>query len=465
MLTAKKKPRVLTQDIRTDALHRYFGVVVAHDQANPSQPDAAFCYCRVPPWVFCYRDVVVVTDLPQPGEHFFDDRSEGLRGRRWVKDPRSGQWVRIDVANGNSLKVAGFYNPKTHTLVATDWVHNELSAAAIHHIAAVMGWQQRPGLAGPLGEILLGADSEWEVWDPRCREVVRPDPDEDCFEREGYGEVGIDGSGNVPEARPNPTSNPAELYWRIRMLAIEWERKTKKRVCLAGHWYAIGAHIHVGAPAGYQLEGPFEEFIRAVDRRVGFLLKLSGEARGDYRRRCAWRSKRHGLEYRTLPSAVLAFEELAVWAIGTIHAVAKGKTPPPRDRKIRDLSKEVLEAVSSRRPFSFELEDLRSAPAPPELALRDEWAREWQAWASELNSSGRVLQDAVLFGFAENRGDVTNDDAIAQAQGWKLIDYDYPSPIRPAIGLPRRVRRAWDADMARLIEKRLIQLGVLRPRD
>jgi hypothetical protein len=47
----------------------------------------------------------VVTDLPQPGEFFF-------------------------VASGSSLVVAGFYNPATHTLVATDWVHDELSAAA-----------------------------------------------------------------------------------------------------------------------------------------------------------------------------------------------------------------------------------------------------------------------------------------------------------------------------------------------
>jgi hypothetical protein len=48
MLTARKRLRVLTQNIRTDALHRYFGVVIAHDRADPSQPDAAFCIvaCR-----------------------------------------------------------------------------------------------------------------------------------------------------------------------------------------------------------------------------------------------------------------------------------------------------------------------------------------------------------------------------------------------------------------------------------
>jgi hypothetical protein len=464
MLIAKKKLRVLTQNIRTDVLHRYFGVVIAHGQADPSRPDAAFCYCNLPTGTFRYQDTVVVTDLPEPGLCFFDDQG-GVRSQQWVEDPQLGEWVRIVVADGSSLEIAGFYNPATHTLVATDWVHDEGSTAAIHHIAKVMGWQQKRGLEGPPGEILLGADPEWEAWDPRRREVVRPDPDEDCFSCDEFGEVGIDGSGDVPEARPKPTSNPAELYWRIRTLAAEWEHRTKKRVCLAGHWHPIGMHIHVGAPDGYQLEGPFEEFVDAVDDQVGFLLELSGKARGEYRQRCAWRSQPHGLEYRTLPSAVLAFEDLAVWAIRVIHAIAKGERPPRWDQAIQDLFDAVSEAVSSNRPFSFELENLESATARPELILRDEWAREWQAWASELNSSGRVLRDSLLFGFAENRGDVTNDDAIAQAQGWELIAYDHPSSIRPAIGLPRRVRMAWDADMARLIEARLIQLGVLRPRD
>jgi hypothetical protein len=382
-----------------------------------------------------------------------------------VEDPESRNWVQIVIANERSREVAGFYNPETHTLIATDWVHDADSAAAIHHIAEVMEWQQKQRPEDPPGEILLGADSEWEAWDPRLREVVRPDPRVDCFSCDEFGEVGIDGSGDVPEARPKPTDDPAELYWRIRTLALEWEHRTKKRVCLAGHQYPIGAHIHVGAPAGYELEGPFQKFIAAVDRRVGFLLDLSGKARGDYRKNRAWRPQPHGLEYRTLPSAVLAFEDLAVWAIRVIHAIAKGERPPRRDERIDGLFNQVLEAEISGCPFSFELNNLESAAALPELILRDEWAREWQAWASELNRSGRVLRDALLFGFAENRGDVTNDAEIARAQGWELIAYDHPSSIRPAIGLPRRARMAWDEKMALLIEARLIQLGVLRPRD
>lgn len=464
MLIAKKKLQVLTHNIHTDALHRYFGVVIAHGRANPSQSDAAFCYCSLPSGEFRYLDTVVVTDLPQPGSCFLDDQG-GVRSQQWVEDPQLGEWVRIVVADEDSLRVAGFYNPQTHTLVATDWVHDARSAAAIHHIAEVMGWQQKQEPKDQPGEILLGADSEWEAWDPRSRKVVRPDPSEDCFSCDEFGAVGIDGSGDVPEARPKPTGDPAELYWRIKTLALEWEHRTKKRVCLAGHQYPIGAHIHVGAPDGYELEGPFRKFVAAIDRRVGFLLELSGKARGDYRERRAWRPQPHGLEYRTLPSAVLALEDLAVWAIRVIHAVAKGENPPRRDRKIKNLFDEVLEAECSGCPFSFDLEDLEKAAARPELILRDDWAGEWQAWASELNSSGRVLQDALLFGFAESRGDVTNDEEIARAQGWELIAYDHPSSIRPAIGLPRRARMAWDEQMALLIEARLIQLGVLSPRD
>jgi hypothetical protein len=156
---------------------------------------------------------------------------------------------------------------------------------------------------------------------------------------------------------------------------------------------------------------------------------------------------------------------LAIWAIRVIHAIAKGEKPPRWDRKTKNWFDEVFAAKRSGHPFSFELEDLRSAAARPRLTLRDEWAREWQVWASKLNRSGRVLRDALLFGFAENRGNVTNDAEIARALGWELVAHDHPSPIRPAIGLPRRARMAWDEKMALLIEARLIQLEVLSPRD
>jgi hypothetical protein len=156
---------------------------------------------------------------------------------------------------------------------------------------------------------------------------------------------------------------------------------------------------------------------------------------------------------------------LAIWAIRVIHAIAKGKEPPQWDRKTQDWFDEVFEAKRSGHPFSFELEDLKKSAARPRLILRDEWAREWQVWASKLNRSGRVLRDALLFGFAENRGNVTNDAEIARALGWELVAHDHPSPIRPAIGLPRRARMAWDEKMALLIEARLIQLEVLSPRD
>jgi hypothetical protein len=84
----------------------------------------------VPPGTFRYRDTVVVTDLPEPGSCFFDDQG-GVRSQQWVEDPWFGEWVQIVVADGSSLELAGFYNPATHTLVATDWVHDEGSTAAM----------------------------------------------------------------------------------------------------------------------------------------------------------------------------------------------------------------------------------------------------------------------------------------------------------------------------------------------
>ena len=291
--------------------------------------------------------------------------------------------------------------------------------------------------------------------------MVRPDSS-DCFYND-LGEVGIDGAGTVPEARPNPTPDPAELYGRIKALALEWERRTGLRVCLSGHTHAIGAHIHVGAPQGFVLEGDFQDFVEAIDRRVGFLLVLSGRARGVYRQRRAWRSQPHGLEYRTLPSAVLAFEDLAVWAISSIAAIARGEDPPRRTRRLYDLFKAILEAERAEYPFSFDLEDLRSIPPRYRIELSDEWSSEWREWVNRLNTSGRVVRDVVLFGLAESRGLVTNDRSIATWRGWEFLNFEYPhSRGRLAIGIPREARIAWDDDMARLLEMRLIQLGCLR---
>ena len=152
--------------IGTDALHQYFRRVVAHAQADPRVGDAAFCYCSIPMAVIRYRHTVEVRGMPCGGVCFYDDPENGLNRSRHIEDP-SGEWVRILVHDGYGEVVVGFYNPTTHTLLATDWVHDFSSERSIHYIAEQMGWQKRPRLAEEQeaqdgdAPILLGADPEW----------------------------------------------------------------------------------------------------------------------------------------------------------------------------------------------------------------------------------------------------------------------------------------------------------------
>jgi hypothetical protein len=347
-------------NIGTYALHEYFNRVIAHSWAITNTTNTAFCYCSFseqdPPITF--RDVIRVTITSTPGSCFFDDPNNGLRSRTWVHDP-SSDWIRIDVPSLGQLLTIGFYNTVSHVLIATDWVHSARSEGAIHEIARALGWKNKNNENQsedlPIRDfLLLGADPEWEVWNLERREIERPSEDYDTFVGE-LGEVGLDGSGDVSEARPYPTPNPRELYRRIRWLVEEWERRTDSKACLSGHTYAVGCHVHVGARDGYVLSGDFQEFVDVVDRHVGFLLALSGSARGSYRQRRAWRSQPWGVEYRTLPSAILAIEEVAVWAFSVVKAVALSEPIPERTKVVRSGIVEIRKAIKDGHPFSFDL--------------------------------------------------------------------------------------------------------------
>jgi hypothetical protein len=462
MLKVKKAHQTSDSNIRALALNDYFSHVYAHGYANPHARDTAFCYCNIrgrEP--LRYREVVTV-DVATVGTCFFDDLDWALSNH--IVADQNGEWIRINVRYCGAVKLAGVYNPAQHTLIATDWVHHPDSDQAIRTIATAMGWAPRENNEEKQ-EILLGADPEWEAWDPRSRSVVRP-RSEDCFHSE-LGEVGIDGAGTVPEARPTPSEDPVELYYRIRNLAKEWEKRTGLRVCLAGHTHAIGAHIHVGAPAGYRLEGDFNAFVAEVDKRVGFLVDLSGQARGVYKERRAWRAQPWGLEYRTLPSCALALEDVAVWTISSIIAIARGKQPPRRDKRISEAIRGIREVVESRVPFSFELENLlvfASSSCPGKVILSsDTWCAQWQEWAHRINAGGRVRGRVLLFGFRDSRGFVVNDALIAAELGWQHIDFSYGLGVYDiSIGLPRDARVVWNENVARALERRLAQLGYLQ---
>jgi hypothetical protein len=175
------------------------------------------------------------------------------------------------------------------------------------------------------------------------------------------------------------------------------------------------------------------------------------------------------LEYRTLPSCALALEDVAVWAISAIKAVAKGEQPERCTRRIRSAIRDIREAVTVQIPFSFDLENLVSTHLTHLthgeiiLSSSDEWNEAWREWVQQVNSTGRVRGRVLLFGFRSSRGLVVNDAQIANEFGWQYLDFSYGLGVYDiSIGLPRDARVVWDENVARALERRLAQLSYLQ---
>jgi hypothetical protein len=329
-----------------------------------------------------------------------------------------------------------------------------------HHIAAMPLVDGAP----PEPEITIGGDPEFEAWDPSAGCVVLPPSRHEHVD--DTGDIGLDGARTVAELRPYAANDPEALYRRIRTLADRWEQITGLRVCLSGHRYPAGCHIHIGASYPHQLVGDWEAFIKDLDLVLGGLVKLSGQARGKYRVRRAYRAKAWGVEYRSLPAAILAFPELALWCFRTALAVAKGEQPPKRDTATGLAVKRLREAVRTGDPFTWDLRRLEKKLAVT-LSPRDTWSDGWRRWLFDLQP--RLARQPIhFFGMAEWRGLATNWWRLAEMTGWALYQ-DVEAPNAPEgafpVGLPYAVRTQQSPDplTCRQIVACLADAGLINP--
>ncbi|WP_347244243.1 hypothetical protein [Thermogutta sp.] len=384
---------------------------------------------------------------------YFTD-GESRISSRIVLSP-TGEWeILYAKCPSGHLHLLGVYQHQRHILAATDWVHDRRAAKLVYEIAVKMGWRERERHKF----ILLGADPEFEAFDP-LRGVTDDLPGSGFFGTDD-GDVDEDGSQEIVELHPLPSAEPRTVYARIRSLAQEWERRTGYRACLAGHRFPIGFHIHVGVEDGCALTSSVEtldKFINAVDREIGWLVELSGRARGDYAKRCSWEPKWHGLEYRTLPASVLAFEELAVWTMRVVKAIARGNKVPAMSATARKQADQIREAERSGRPFTFGLQPLEMADRQHQVTLHrhDTFCAHWAKWAREM--AGRPRASVLLFGFDRARGLVTNSPELAERFGWKYIPFRLEREEEIQIGLPYDVRVSFDQEVADFITNLILQ--------
>jgi hypothetical protein len=196
------------------------------------------------------------------------------------------------------------------------------------------------------------------------------------------------------------------------------------------------------------------------------LLNLSGQARGKYRVRRAWEAKSWGVEYRTPPSAILAFPELAVWAFRAALAVARGEEPPKRDMATCRAIKLTRQAIKAGENFTWELRRLEKKLAVT-ISTRDTWSNGWARWLLDLQP--RLTSQSVhFFGMAEWRGLATNWWRLAEMTGWSLHQ-DVEAPNAPVgsfiVGLPYaiRIQESPDSLTCRQLLACLADAGLINP--
>lgn len=237
-------------------------------------------------------------------EIFFDDTLQ------YTNNASSMGAIRILVSG----RFAGHYLPTINTLVLTDWTHDNACLQVFNAL-----WPQlieKLHLKIPdesarfktVSEVTVGCDPEFELFD-RYGDVVTADEivDYDC-----ESQIGTDGSGDQIEFRPTP-GNPIKVTQNFKKLVREFKEDLGNRFDLTdrGDCYPLGGHIHVGI--GFRMT-PDSNLLTLLDDFVGEpSMKLSGDARKEYRRLGAYRPQPHGFEYRTPPAAL--FQNPAITCI------------------------------------------------------------------------------------------------------------------------------------------------------
>lgn len=292
----------------------------------------------------------------------------------------------------------------------------------------------------------IGADPEFELLDGAGHYLFASDVVRREHTIKGVGSWGVDGSGAQLEVRPEPVvpSETGTLYRRIHDLATRAARNRKLKVSLAGHRYPLGFHVHLGYDAPPIVYRSYQERVKfvdglamVVDGAVGEFVELSGSARGHYATRREVRTQPWGLEYRTLPTSLLATETLACGVLDAIVRTVRGEdgiTVVRQPDFLRDLDR-AHEMVATRQPFTFGFRPLYPAP---QLCERDTWSEQFGQLIRSLLPS-HVAVHVRLFGYAGHRGLVTNCPQLAKLMGWSMAGNAvacYTTDGRTNIGLP-----------------------------
>jgi len=221
-------------------------------------------------------------------------------------------------------RLVGYYLVNKNALVLSDVTHDSMCANIFKSI-----W---PELIRELGllplsnesseklivrDITVGCDPEFEVVNLENNEIINA---EEVIKGNTSTKIGVDGSGDQVEVRPD-AGTPIQVTQNIRNLIKKFSVDYPNYdLTDRGDDYPLGGHIHIGVGMNYE---PPSKLVELFDDFIGRpTLRLSGEARSDYRELGQVRVQPHGFEYRTCPAAT--FQNAAISCI--IMKLAKNLT-------------------------------------------------------------------------------------------------------------------------------------------
>jgi len=392
----------------------------------------------------------------------------------------------LSIVGSDYNRVIGEFCPHKKILITTDWTHNDLKMSFVGDVLSHMneiGLLDKRVIVKKKPIITLGADPEFEFIDPdtdrvlNCREVGIQDR---VPLRSGgsTGRIGIDGSGQQRELRPEPGNTPEELIANFEKLIQEGLDEIWS---LQGERFSCGGHIHIG---GVEKS---DEFGKLLDYYLGALDTLNSQARlnsgyGKIGSLDNVRKQDWGMEYRTPPVGWLASKELARITLKIVKLAAE-KHFYGDDIEIGDNIGEDLEALGITedeiKTFFSEIEkykiqglprDFKKAwghKIPPRFSLefRDGWSVAVKQYLTTIVRKMAAEEDlggrCVFYGLSSDRGNVFSV-VMGNMQGIDMPEhYGFMPPLKTDaaknhVGMPQSIRS--DLSEAKSMEATILEI-------
>ena len=282
-------------------------------------------------------------------------------------------------------------------------------------------------------------------------------------------EIGVDGSGLSVELRPKPYEKPSDTV--SYMVGVMERLPSDTGLSVAGNHAPLGGHIHIGVGREYL---PNSDLVWLLDTFLGRpTLDLSGSQRSSYKCVGQVREQPWGYEYRTPPSAIFAFPEIARISIKICKVLTECYINGQTMEINQPLQFEDYWNYAGLIPKEYEqwqefLSQYRGSPAAHSANVVPAWTCEEvkKRYSSQLDAA-RTSSAARAFTSNLEQGNVEAEASRAQVSRQELerAGRRSASQQRPPEAIPERVyfRDDWSTGARAVFEERITSASESAP--